>query len=463
MAAPKSLYTPAKPRVTSFIPKDHATYGFSSLERILNCPPSMLCDGLPARKKSTYSIEGDNAHDLAALFLTARLEGKKYPDVTDTKKYPADMQVHCKAYAEYVHKHVRPYLGFTHFWAVEVRVVLDKRRDIWGTTDTLFLWESSSKYVSGMVFDFKYGQHIEVDSEENDQTKGYALATIKQYGIDRGIDFDEVTCHIFQPRTDHDTPAVTYSQKYLVKEYWPRINETVDQIEEWKKQNVDTLDLPEDIRAHEEAGKWCKFCVRKNICGTYQDGKTVSALASFKKAFSALGKGEKVKVEDKTKKSGFRTETVGGILDKKAVAKVLSKEEMAFIAVNSTMLVSFIQQMPGLVMSLIAANQKFPGVKVVQTSGKASLIKDEVKLERGLKKLGINPYDMVKKWVSLTDATTLAGGREVLEKAKLVIPAGVNYRVVEETDKRPAVNIRGEDIADSFRSTFGGSDDSGDD
>lgn len=455
----KPAYVKPKVLNTSFIPKDHATYGFSSLERILNCPVSCLNKGLPPRKKSSYSIEGDNAHDLAALFLTAKMEGKLYPKVTDVKKYPADMQKHCRDYAEYVYKHVSPYLGFVHFWAVEVRVVLDKKRDIWGTTDFLFLWESSDKFVSGMVFDFKYGQYIEVGSEENHQTMGYSLATIKQYGIDRGVEFDEVTCHIFQPRTEHETPAVTYTQKYLVNGYWPEINEKVDLIESWKSDpDLDILDLPEDIREHEQVGKWCQFCVRKNVCGSFQGGRTKKALDSFKKAFKALGKGEKVKVEDPSKKSGFKTVTVGGIKDKKALAKALSAEEIAFCAINQSDLVSFFQSMQPLAMSLIAAKRKLPGAKVVETSGRASLIADEVKLERGLKRLGITPYEMQKKWISLTDATTLAGGREVLEKAKLVVPAGVNYKVVAEDDKRPAVNIRGEDVANSFKAAFGESE-----
>lgn len=246
--------------------RDHATYGPSSMKRIINCPAAYFYGrNLPAPPPSKYASEGHTAHECSEIMLEARLEGKPYPEVDGTK-FNAEMIRHAKAYADYVYGVVEHALYKSHSYFIERRVHLDRDRDIWGTADFVMIYEEGD-VLKLVLIDYKYGAGVAVGADENWQLITYALAAEAEMSTDKEV--VDVECHIFQPRADHETPPITYNFKELKEKYLPTILETVDKIESW----VAAGDIPKaDLQTGYKTGSWCQFCKVKDHgeCGLYR-------------------------------------------------------------------------------------------------------------------------------------------------------------------------------------------------
>lgn len=174
----------------------HALLSPSGAHRWMACPGSVaMGEGIP-RTDSVYSIEGTDAHELAALSLntgkgSAAFKGRimtggtEVDDemVSEVGKYVARI---CQ-FAEGGVLFVEQRLPISHITGEEGAC---------GTADAVILQGNEIQ-----VHDLKYGKGEQVDAEENPQLMMYALGALERYGISE--DFETVRVVIHQPRLNH--------------------------------------------------------------------------------------------------------------------------------------------------------------------------------------------------------------------------------------------------------------------
>ena len=417
---------------------DHAKYGPSSFKRIYECPASVfLGRNLPDNPPTTHSIAGRRAHSVAAAYLEAKLEGDPFPEERfQDKKYTDEMKIHAASYAKFCYRKIKKYLHLPHFWYIETKAVLDEKRDIWGTPDFFFIYRENNT-LNIIVIDYKYGENIEVESVDNWQLELYVLCIIASYGYKYPV--ETATCFIFQPRTDHAPPPITYQASYLLNERLPVVQETVDLSENWFKEGKISK---EDKKKYQKAGDHCQFCKVKPVCAVYDAGRAEKTTKIVNRLIKTLG----------PKKDQYS--------DVETAYKVgaLSAEEIAYLALNRSKIINVLNNIPRTMIALAAQGKEFPGAKVVESTDKLQLIDDEAALEEGLKNLGIkHPYRMVKKFLSRTEIEALVGKDKIKH---LVRKVGTNYKIVPESHKLPAVKF-GLDISAMLRGYFNKEEETG--
>lgn len=118
------------------------------------------------------------------------------------------------------------------------------------------------------VFDYKHGQGVVVEVEDNEQEMYYALGIAH----DLAWAFDTLDLVIVQPRARHVDGGVRRwsTNKAALREYEARLREAARATEEW--------DAPL------AAGDWCRFCKAAAVCGELRE-------ESFRQAGLEFGDG----------------------------------------------------------------------------------------------------------------------------------------------------------------------------
>lgn len=176
-----AIWTPDDPQPWPDRPA-HSRFGGSSASRWLACPGSVaLCESIPAKKASGYADEGSAAHALAALCLTEDahptaylgeiMEG--YPD------WPVTQEM-CDAVVVYLNA-VTAELAQTKTGELYVEkgfvlpISTADPGEVFGTNDAMVYHPETHRL---RVFDYKHGQGVGVDIENNAQLKFYAAGAV---------------------------------------------------------------------------------------------------------------------------------------------------------------------------------------------------------------------------------------------------------------------------------------------
>jgi hypothetical protein len=383
------------------------------MKRLVECPVSAFIGrDIKDPPQSSYAKEGQLAHECSEIMLEAKLEGRPYPEL-DQALYNGEMQRCGRAYADYVYGVVEKGLHVDHAYSIEKKVHLDKERDIWGTADFVMGY-ADGPGVRLVVVDYKYGTGVPVSAEGNWQLATYGLAAAVEFKGTRPI--TAVECHIFQPRSDHDTPPAIYNLDELKRDYLPKIIETVDRVEEWLA--VGEIP-PEDAKKYHRAGSWCQFCKAKGICEPYRELHVGNTLELYRKSVEVLPAKQLAKPD--------------------AVHGVLSDKELAHICLNASKIKKFVDAAVKGATSIITRGGKIEGLKLIETSGKRSWIDDEAKLVQGLKELGVEEPEVFSKKVKSITAVEQEIGKNKL--SGLTKPAGLNYKLVSADDETPAAEF----------------------
>lgn len=240
----------------------HSPLGASGAERWMNCPGSVSLIkelNLPETDEPEYRGLGIAAHEAAAHCLKNGLDaweviGQKFHDFEVDQNMGQAIQV----YIDVVRPLMKPgniaYIEHGLAYQQEdynVREIIDPRADgilkkyFYGTGDACIV-RPSDKYMD--VIDYKHGEGIIVEAENNPQLLYYAFGFILLHP-----EVDTVRIRIVQPRT-FDEPVKTW----IVK---------ADYIKQWvKDQLVPAMQLTEMDGAELDAGSWCRFCPAKLIC-----------------------------------------------------------------------------------------------------------------------------------------------------------------------------------------------------
>lgn len=243
----------------------HALLSASSSHRWLNCPPSArLCEKYEV-KSSGYAAEGTDAHTLCEYKLRCAL-GEDMSEVADVREhltyYNEEMEECANGYAAYILELVAAAKQTCFDPLVLIEQKLDFSRYVpsgFGTGDCVAIADGALHIV-----DFKYGQGVLVEAEDNPQMKLYALGALELF--DGIYDIDTVSMTIFQPRREN-VSTHTVSKESLCR---------------WAEEIL----KPAAALAYEgcgdyASGEWCRFCQAKADCRARAEEKLKLAAYEF--------------------------------------------------------------------------------------------------------------------------------------------------------------------------------------
>lgn len=245
--------------------KAHATLGASSSERWIACPGSIrLGEGIP-NTESSYAREGSCAHAVGEACLNQGRDAlefidrtvDEYPDIEVTEEMTDAVQVYLDTVREDLkldpdaEMFVEQKFDLTHIYP-----------GMFGTNDCAIYFPKLAKLN---IYDYKHGQGVMVDVEDNPQLKYYAVGALTGK---HNRPIREIELIVVQPRAPGDNP-----------------------VKRWKTNPVDLLDWIADLReaakatedpeAELNAGEWCKFCPAAAICPKLKEHVFDAARADF--------------------------------------------------------------------------------------------------------------------------------------------------------------------------------------
>jgi hypothetical protein len=219
--------------------------GGSTAKRVIACPGSVaLSATMPPKPSSKYADEGTLLHDAIAQVLgkdvsPESLLGMTYQDQSLTQEL-IDNKLHVALDLLGV---VDPNLEME--YAVETEVNFgDFLPDVFGSCD--LLGRIGNKAI---VLDWKFGDGVAVDVEENEQLLFYAAAAMRTPSVSwvfEGV--TEIECVIIQPPT---------LKRWVT---------TVERVKQFEQQLVKAVVISQKKWPPIITGEHCRWCVAKPIC-----------------------------------------------------------------------------------------------------------------------------------------------------------------------------------------------------
>lgn len=247
--------------------KVHADLGASNAHRWMVCPGSIrLSEGL-LNTSSIHAELGTTAHALAEICLRKGMDPVDYIGVT-IEGHEVDEEM-----AESVDVFVRHCRGLMHssasgeamFW-IEQRFTLAQLNPpapMFGTADFVAYDEATRTLY---VVDYKNGQGVVVDADDNPQLKYYALGAALAHPE---LDIDTVSMTIVQPRASHPGGLVRTSvMTYLA-------------LVEFAAELLDAARATQEPDAPLVTGDHCRFCPASAICPALRERAQQIAQVEF--------------------------------------------------------------------------------------------------------------------------------------------------------------------------------------
>lgn len=352
--------------------------GGSTAKRVINCPGSVaLVDKMPPQPSSSYADEGTLLHDTIAKLLDYgdgadpyEMIGAEYngiiltQDLLERKLLPALAAL----------DEVDPDGEMS--YAVESRVGFgDLLPGVFGSTD--LLGRIGDRAV---VLDWKFGDGVPVEAEENEQLLFYAAAAMR-------------------------TPTVSWvfanaSEIELVIVQPPHIRRWVTSAERIAAFESDLLRAVKAALKGDaplKAGSHCRWCAAKPVCPQ-----------------------------------------MTGAADRALAAKIeaLPVEQIAHYLDQVPLLEQFIKDLTGLAHGLIEEGTPVPGYKLVNKRATRSWV-DADNAAKWLTEAGVDPYE--EKIITPAAAEKVLKKVKVGLPADLVVAVSSGSTLVAESDPRPAV------------------------
>lgn len=367
--------------------KLHAKLSASGAHRWMACPASIsMEEGLPDQK-SVHSERGNTAHEVAAQCLHGGVNADSYLNekvlgITVDQKMIEVVQ----PYLDYVR-------GLSGVRFVEQKVDYSPWvPDGFGTADALILHDGTAT-----VIDFKSGEGVKVDADENPQIMLYALGALNEYEFL----FDDVATIklvIVQPAIDH--------------------------ISEWEISRTDLLEWAEttlksaadaalsDDAPPQPGGDQCRFCKAKGFCRALAEHN----LSIATEGFTVIG--EPPNLRD---------------------ASRLSVGEIAALIPHLDTLTSWVGGVMAHAVHLVEMGGEIPGYKLV--AGKTNRKwRDEAEAETALRKK-LKVVDVyTKKLISPKQAEKKLGAGHAILTQHVIKPEG-KPALAPLSDNRPALEI----------------------
>lgn len=227
------------------MPEVHARCSPSALNRILNCPPSLVLGEQFAEEESGYAAEGTAGHALAEHLIKKHLKQRTKRPVSDY--YSDDLLEAVDEYVSYVIGEIEEAkrICTQPIFSVEQRVdVSDYVADCFGTADMVIVTDKVAH-----IIDLKLGRGVVVDATENPQLMTYGLGVLEM--AEMLYDIETVKLTIFQPRVNN------FSDWEIAP----------DKLKAWGEEVLKPRGAMALVGAGEfQAGSWCRFCRARNQC-----------------------------------------------------------------------------------------------------------------------------------------------------------------------------------------------------
>lgn len=264
-------------------PNTHAILSASSSHRWLNCNPSARLEQEFADRETDAAAEGTAAHALCEHKLRRALKMRSKKPISP---YDCDeMDAYTDAYVEFVMES----LAEAKQECKDPLVLIEQKLDFscyvpdgYGTGDCLIV---ADKLLH--IIDFKYGQGVLVDAEQNPQMMLYALGALRLF--DSLYDIAEVSMSIFQPRRENVSTWTI----------------SVDDLLDWAENTLKPkAELAFKGEGEYTPGSWCQFCKAAVKCRARAEAKL--QLARYEFAMPPLLSDEEIedillKLDDLTK------------------------------------------------------------------------------------------------------------------------------------------------------------------
>ena len=241
-------------------PNSHAILSASSSHRWMNCTPSARLEREFADRETEAAAEGTAAHALCEHKLRRALKMRSRKPVS---KYDCDeMDGYTDGYVEFVLEQ----LNQAKLECADPMILIEQRLGFscwvpegFGTGDCLIV---ADKLLH--IIDFKYGQGVLVDAEENPQMMLYALGALRLF--DSLCDITEISMSIYQPRRENVSTWTI----------------SVDELNAW----AENILKPRAELAHKGEGDylpgpWCQFCKAAVKCRARAEEKLQLARFEF--------------------------------------------------------------------------------------------------------------------------------------------------------------------------------------
>lgn len=259
----------------------HARLSPSGAERWLVCPGSIvLSEGIPD-KSSSYSRLGTAAHSLAEKCLET---GKHPLDLIDEEiviedevfTVDEDMAQSVAVYVDHIREQLKPGVELEIECRLDLSHVIE---DSFGSGDAL-IYDPATKHLQ--IKDYKHGQGVAVEPEENEQLLTYAVGAIKRYD-NRQV--DKVTLTVIQPRKPHARGPIRSweTDPWTLVEFQERLREGAELVDEATYNYGRTGDGHwRDL--YLTPGDHCTFCKAAPTCPALRERAYELAKAEFSEA-----------------------------------------------------------------------------------------------------------------------------------------------------------------------------------
>jgi hypothetical protein len=351
--------------------------GGSTAKRVIACPGSVaLVDTMPPKPSSSYADEGTLLHDAIAKILETdcdpySLIGMTYADsvlteaLVDDKLVPALRALdEIDPEGDLVYE-VESRVGFANYTP-----------EVFGSTDLL-----GSIGNRAIVLDWKFGDGVAVEAEENYQLMFYAAAAMRT----------PATSSIFH---NADEIELIIVQPPFVKR-WVTTHERIAAFESDLFRAINTALKPDAPLA---SGDHCKWCAAKPVCPVMT---------------GAVDRALKVKVD------------------------ALPMDQIAHYLDQAPLIEAFIKDLQQLAHGLLESGTKVPGWKLVNKRATRQWTNDD-------KAVAFMSAAGVEAWADPKPLSP-AQAEKALKKAKIELPADLIVAVssgstlAPESDSRPAV------------------------
>ncbi len=368
---------------------DHALLSASSSYRWLNCPPSARLAAECPDTSSPYSLQGTQAHSLAAYKVMRALDMDAKDPTGELNLLDREMEDCTDAYCAFVMEQLAEAKKHCADPVVLIEQRLDFSRwvpDGFGTGDACIVADDCLH-----VIDFKYGMGVLVEAEHNPQMMCYALGLLEAF--DDIYSIRTVRMSIFQPRRDNVSTYEISKRDLLI---WA---ETV---------LSPTAKLAYKGEGAFKAGDHCRFCPVKATCRKRAEYNLEMARYDF------------------------------------TPPATLSEDEVAAILPRLDELVAWADDVKAHALAQAISGTHYPGFKLV-AGRSVTKYTDEDAVALAVKAVGADPYE--KKLLGITAMKALLGKKRFDELlGDLTYKPQGKPALVPESDKRPAITTVNNDF-----------------
>ena len=250
--------------------------GGSTAKRVINCPGSVkLAAEMPPKPSSSFADEGTLLHDVIAAMLTLDYPadvfiGKTYgsavltQDLIDDKIVPALQRLAEVDPDKQMEFEVEAYVGFGEFIP-----------GVFGSADII-----GRRGNTAIIRDWKFGNGVLVEAEENEQLMFYAAAAMRT----------PETAWIFEGTTEVELIII---QPPGIK----RWTTNVKRLKRFEAELLGAVNLSSKAAAPLKSGTWCRWCPASATCPA-RTGEVERTIKTTLKGIDAKRLGEMLEQAD---------------------------------------------------------------------------------------------------------------------------------------------------------------------